>query len=114
MRVLLNLTNRYVKGEPTVLESQFQKNLINTLKQTYPGCIILKNDPTYIQGIPDLLILWEDHWATLECKRSSSAIHRPNQQYYVDKMNSMSFSSFIYPENKQEVLDELNRFFMGY
>lgn len=89
------------------LESKFQSDLIKELKTIFPGCIVLKNDPNYIQGIPDLTIFWYDRWATLEVKRSEKASHRPNQEWYVDLMNEMSFSRFIYPENKEEVLDEL-------
>lgn len=94
-------------------ESNFQSALIKELKERFPGCIILKNDPTYKQGIPDLIVLWEDQWATLECKRNRKSPHQPNQDYYVELMDEMSFSSFIYPENKQEVLDDLERFFKG-
>lgn len=71
----------------------------------------MKLDSSYIQGIPDLLILYKDKWATLECKKSANASKRPNQNYYVDKMNEMSFSRFIYPENKEEVLNELFKAF---
>lgn len=92
-------------------ENKFQKSVIDELKERFPGCIILKNDPSYCQGIPDLIILWEDRWATLECKRSEDAPHQPNQDYYVEKMDEMSFSAFIYPENRQEVLDDLERTF---
>lgn len=77
----------------------------------FPGCIVMKNDPNYIQGIPDLIILWNDRWAALEVKRSLRASRRPNQEYYVEMMNRMSFSRFIYPQNKEEVLDELQRSF---
>ena len=88
-------------------ENKFQAELIKDLKSRFPGCMVLKNDPDYIQGIPDLTIFYGKRWATLECKRSESATHRPNQEYYVDKMNSMSYSRFIFPENKEAILDEL-------
>ncbi len=91
----------------TKLERDFQSKLIKDLKSRFPGCMVMKLDPDYIQGIPDLLVLYNDKWATLECKRSKDASHRPNQNYYVDKMNDMSYSTFIYPENKEAVLDEL-------
>lgn len=90
-------------------ESEYQSHLIKQLKVLFPSCIVLKNDPNYIQGVPDLLILYNDRWASLECKRSAKATHRPNQEFYVDKMNEMSFSAFIYPENEAEVLDALQR-----
>ena len=92
-----------------MLESEFQSELIKTIKRLLPGCYVLKNDPDYIQGFPDLLILYENRWAALECKRSSSAPHRPNQDYYVERLNLMSYASFVFPENEQEVLDELQR-----
>ena len=72
---------------------------------------MLKNDPDYIQGIPDLIVLYFDRWAGLECKRSREASHRPNQDYYVSKMNDMGFARFIFPENKEDVLNELSGFF---
>lgn len=92
-------------------EDKFQSDLIDEIKEMFPGCMVLKNDPNYIQGIPDLLIMYKNNWAALECKKSKNASHRPNQDYYVNKMNEMSFSSFIYPENKQEVLNELQQSF---
>lgn len=92
-------------------ESKFQSNLKKELKERYPGCIITKLDSGDIQGIPDLLILYKDKWATLENKRKAKASKQPNQEYYVDKMNKMSFSRFIYPENKDEVLKELDEKF---
>jgi hypothetical protein len=77
----------------------------------FPGCIVLKNDPNYLQGIPDLVIFWHDRWAMLEVKKSANASHQPNQDYYVDLTNRMSFARFIYPENKGEVLNELQQSF---
>ena len=90
-------------------EGAFQSDLIKELKDIFPGCMVLKNDPDYIQGIPDLLILYNDRWAMLECKKSKNAKHRPNQDYYVEKFGRMSFASFIFPENKEEVLNALQR-----
>lgn len=92
-------------------ESKFQADLKKELKKMFPGCIVTKLDSSDIQGIPDLLVLYKNKWATLENKRSEKASKRPNQEYYVDKMNEMSFSRFIYPENKEEVLNELYKAF---
>lgn len=94
-----------------MLESNFQAKLIKDLKVLFPGCIVTKNDAGYIQGIPDLLILYRDKWAALECKKSSRAKKQPNQEYYVGLMDEMSFSRFICPENKEEVLYELQQAF---
>lgn len=93
------------------LESKFQKELIDEIKREYPGCIILKNDPDYIQGFPDWTILWEDKWAVLEAKRNKNSRKQPNQEHYVEKLDDMSFSRFVYPENKEEVLNELRKTF---
>lgn len=92
-------------------ENEFQSALIKELKKIFPGCMVLKNDSSYYQGIPDLLVLFEDKWAMLECKRSSTASHRPNQDYYIEKFGKMSYASFISPDNKEEVLDELQQAF---
>ena len=91
------------------LESGFQDKLKEELKKLFPGCMIFKMDQ--IQGIPDLLILYRDKWASLENKKSAKAKRQPNQEYYVDLMNKMSFSRFICPENKDEVLEELKKIF---
>ena len=90
-------------------ESEFQAALIHEIEKMFPGCFVLKNDPTYIQGIPDLTILYKDKWAVLECKRSANSRHQPNQDYYVEILNKMSFCRFIDPECKEEVLDALQR-----
>lgn len=94
-----------------MLENKFQSKLIKEIKKEFPGCMVLKNDSSYIQGVPDLLVLYKEHWCSLEVKKSAKAKHRPNQDYYVDKMNDMSYSSFIYPENKETVMEELKKQF---
>ena len=81
-----------------MLESKFQSQLIRKIKNEFPGCMVLKNDPTYLQGVPDLTVFCGNKWAALEVKKSKNASHRPNQNYYVDKMNRMSYATFVYPE----------------
>ena len=95
-------------------ESSFQSKLIKEIKKQYPGSVILKNDPNYIQGIPDWLILFEDRWAVLEAKADETSRHQPNQDYYVDILNKMSYSSFVYPSNREQVLHELQFALRGY
>ncbi len=90
-------------------ENEYQGELIKRIKNLIPGSFVLKNDPDYIQGIPDLLILYRDKWAVLEVKRSADAKHRPNQDYYIEKFGEWVYSAFIYPENEDVVLDELQR-----
>lgn len=92
-------------------ESKFQHFIIKKISELFPGCIVLKNDPTYIQGIPDLLILFENKWAALEIKASIHSPKRPNQQHYVEYMNNMSFAAFICPENEEDVLYDLQQAF---
>lgn len=91
-------------------ENSYQSSLVKKLKAMFPGCMVTKLDSGHTQGIPDLLILFKDKWATLEVKRSAEERKkpRPNQEYYVKKMDDMSFSRFIFPENEKEVLSELS------
>ena len=93
------------------LEKDFQSGLIKELKERFPGCVVMKNDPSYIQGVPDLTVLYNNKWAALEDKKDANATHRPNQDYYVNMLNDMSFASFIYPENKEEVLNAMEQSF---
>lgn len=93
------------------LERDFQGTLIKELKDLFPGCMVLKNDPNYLQGVPDLTILYRKKWALLECKKSEKEAHQPNQDYYISQMDKQSFARFIYPENKEEVLNELQQAF---
>lgn len=90
-----------------MLENEYQSRLIQRIKHMLPGSMILKNDSGYLQGIPDLTVFYKNRWATLEVKVSANAKHQPNQDYYVERMNKMSYSSFIYPEIEDEILDEL-------
>jgi hypothetical protein len=92
-------------------ESAFQQKFIRRLRDTFPGCVILKNDPQYQQGILDLTLLWHNMWAALEIKGSRTATLRPNQDYFVDKLDDMSFAAYVYPENEEEILRALQETF---
>lgn len=89
-------------------EAVFQARLIKEIKERLPGCIVMKNDSGHNQGIPDISVLFGPWYGVLECKRSENAPHRPNQDYYIDRINGMGgFARFVYPENKEDILDEL-------
>ena len=92
-------------------ESEYQAKVVRRLRAMFPGCIILRNDPRFIQGIPDLIVLWHNCWAALEVKTSEDAPVQPNQQFYLEEMDKMSFAMFIYPEIEDEVLYDLQRSF---
>lgn len=90
-------------------ENKFQSDLRKEIESILPGCMVLKNDPTYIRGVPDLTILYKNKWAMLECKKDGNAGVQPCQEHYVKWANDNSFARFICPENKEEVLDELQQ-----
>lgn len=92
-------------------ERQYQAKLIQKLKSLFPGCTILKNDPSYQQGIPDLTILYGRRWGLLEVKASCSSPVQPNQKYFIDSHSDQSFAAFIFPENEEEVLNALQEAF---
>lgn len=93
-------------------ENKFQADLIVRLKDEFEGCVVLKNDPTYMQGIPDLVIFYGSKWAALECKKTKNASKRPNQEYWVNRLDDMGYARFVYPENEDLVLEELRQYFM--
>ena len=97
-----------------MLERNFQKLLIKDIKNRLPGCEVLKNDASYKQGIPDLVVFYKKRWAMLEVKKDEKASHRPNQDFRIEKYNQMSFARIIFPENKEEVLDAMERSLKGH
>lgn len=94
-----------------MLERDYQAKLIQELRRRFPGCFILKNDTDYMQGVPDLLVLYQNKWAMLEVKASADAPEQPNQEYYVNQLNEMSFAAFIFPEVEEDVLNDLQQTF---
>jgi len=94
-------------------ETVYQNKLTQKLQTMFPECLVIKNDPAQNQGIPDILILFGDQWAMLEVKLSADAPHQPNQDYYVRKFDGWSFAAFIFPENEEQVLSDLQQTFTG-
>ena len=92
-------------------ENQYQARLIKKIKDMFPGCVVMKNDPTYQQGVPDLIILWDKYWASLEVKARGEFHAQPNQLHFIKKLDEMSFAAFIFPENEEEVLNALQQAF---
>lgn len=101
------------KEDTMTPEGKFKQKLKKKIQALLPGSYVLHLDPTDIQGIPDMLVLYGGKWAALEGKKDANADHRPNQDYHVERMNNMSFASFIYPENEEEVLNDMARSLQG-
>jgi len=101
----------YIFLGATMQERDYQAKLIKRLHSEFPGIVVFKNDPSYLQGIPDLTLLYSDRWAVLEVKKDRKAARRPNQAFYIDQLNKMSYAAFIYPENEEEIFDELQQTF---
>lgn len=99
--------------EQLMREATYSIQLVRRLKDEYEGIIILKNDPDLLQGFPDLTLLYNNRWACLELKGDYLAPHQPNQDYYVDLLDGMSFSAFIFPENEDAILNDLRTHFLG-
>ena len=97
-----------------MLERDYQAKLIKKLRLRFQGIVILKNDSSYQQGIPDLSLFLDDQWAMLEVKPEKPKgpeDFEPNQPWWIEELNSMSFCACIYPENEEEVLDALQQLF---
>lgn len=95
-----------------MLERTYQAALIKRIKKKFPHCFILKNDSSYLQGVPDLLVLYGPWWAMLEVKPSMEAEFEPNQEYYLEQLSLMGgFAAVICPENEESVLHDLQSAF---
>lgn len=90
-----------------MLERNYQAKLIKKLNRLFPGCWIEKADSGYQQGTLDLTIYLGRRWGKLEVKAHEGAPEQPNQAYFVEMFNRMSFAAFIYPENEEAVLHAL-------
>ena len=103
----MSSSRRLATFDMSKLETEFRTELMEEISDLFPGAFFLFNNAQMIQGVPDLLVLWGDRWAALETKRAFRSSRRPNQPYYVEKLDKMSFAAFVSPENKGDVLDAL-------
>lgn len=95
----------------TKLESKFQSELKADLEKLLPDCVVLVKPGFTLLGFPDLLILYKNQWAALECKRSIDEVYQPGQEWWIAELDGMGFASMICPENRKEILDEVLRSF---
>lgn len=96
-----------------MLEGAYKTGLTKRLGLRFGSrCLVVRLDANLMQGIPDMLLLFEGgFWAALEGKTSAKARMQPNQPYYVDLMDKLCFAAFIYPGNEEAVLNELQQEF---
>lgn len=91
-------------------ESSFKTGLYNEIRNRFPGTEVVPNDPGYVQGFPDATVYFPNgRYFLLEGKRTSKAARQPNQDYYVNESPLSDNACFVYPENKEEILNELER-----
>lgn len=93
-------------------ENKFKQKLKQEIKKLFPECVILDLNASDTQGISDMLILFQNTWAVLEVKKTAKSSKRPNQEYYVNRFNGMSFGAIIFPENKEDILNKLVKYFL--
>lgn len=102
-------------------EDVYHTKLVKRLDHTFPGCIIVRLDPRFVdfyidgerysQGVLDILVLYRGRVAALELKRARTAAKQANQEYFVQQFGDVCFAAFIFPENEEEVLNDLQQAF---
>lgn len=79
------------------IESNFQADLKKEIETLFPGAVIMKNDPNDIQGIPDLTVIWRDHWAWLECKTRNKCSQTVEPRFLYSVCTPLFFRGFYLP-----------------
>lgn len=95
-----------------VLEKDFKKSFHTRVKRAVHPLAILqyKQDSTTVAGFPDTIIILEGITIFIEFKKSKTAKFRPGQKEWIEKLNNNGHFAFVcYPENADEVLEEIKR-----
>lgn len=91
-------------------EADFKSKLYKEIRNKFPGTEVIPNDAGYLQGFPDATVyLPNGKYVLLEGKRTENSARQPNQDYYVNDSPLSPNAMFVYPENKKEVLKEIER-----
>ncbi len=95
-----------------MLENLFKKYVKKRIIDRFPNLDLDFITPTN-RSMPDMIIIAPIVWAALEFKRSEGASLRPNQDYHIMRLNEKGYATFVFPENVEEVLDELEILFLS-
>ncbi len=94
-----------------MLESEFKEIVKDEIRDRFPD-LDLDFVTTISRSMPDMIILAPAcYWAALEFKRSKNSPHRPNQDHHIERLRKKGYATFVYPENLEVVLDELEILF---
>lgn len=100
-------------------EGLIETRLKTELETKYPLWKYLKGNAMQLAGIPDRIAIFNGGvCAFFEVKATEndclvSQKHQPNQKYYIDEICSNGgFARYIYAENFDTVLEELNEFLL--
>lgn len=94
-------------GSNMTLEKNIQSKFISDLRKSGYKCFKQQMNATTRAGTPDLFIFKEGFWGWIEFKQHKNSKARPGQKENVAWANENSWGSFVYEENKAEVLKYL-------
>lgn len=88
-------------------EADFQKKVIAWLKKQ--GCLVLKyeQNATTRAGVADVFFCKEGFYGFIETKKAKNSPLRPGQKEFIEKMDEWSYGRICYPENFEQIKEEL-------
>jgi hypothetical protein len=88
-------------------EADLQSKFLSSLRKLGYKCFKQQMNATTRAGTPDAFIFKEGFWGWIEFKQHKNSKARPGQKENVEWAKENSWGSFVYAENKDEVLKEL-------